>query len=469
MEEYEEVILDQAFETPKREIQRAVNFYASLHLLDMSAADIKSNPDLAMDLWTTEHFEGVYKGVPLEIEFAVEGDKLFWLGATNIGGPFGRHEHFVGYIQIDQVKVSAEKPVDVRIVSGWEPFAEFFRGMAEHLTRNLDAIGNGDGWYPGYPNMPETVDDFNDFEVILPTSTFSEIAPTSIEGAKKKAGGDVTPESATDSASRISRQPDPQIDAAKIMGRFTIANGVIIGVFGVIAVIVLFLLPRLLPSINSASLPTPSQTVLPTITPAPTATATPTPIYTVVGLREEDWNLGPVANIGESSFLDGKINVTVFANPGLELFQAPLLIDGRKFSDFEAAVTVQIISDAGCSGRYGFAFRFKDDENLYSAFVEAAGQDQAGIRRKRNDEWTWLGNELGSPIPGNTFERYNPHDLRLKATGRQFDFYVDGDEIAQLEDMSLDEGQFGLIALTLKQADCPFAVRFSEFSLEVFK
>ena len=73
-------------------------------------------------------------GIEISVNFVWEGNRQIWLGVTHVGdSPFNRREHYLGYIELEQVMVNSDKPVDARIVCGWPPLQQFFQGMSEFL------------------------------------------------------------------------------------------------------------------------------------------------------------------------------------------------------------------------------------------------------------------------------------------------------------------------------------------------
>jgi len=137
---YEEEILHARFEATAKEVQRAINYFCAINLTGIPESILSPDDEHMPEMEKAIRWSGVYEGIAIELQFPRHGAKQHWIGATFAGsGPFARHEHNVGYIEINPIKVTAETPVDVRIMSGWKPFSVFFADMAEHLNKVFGA------------------------------------------------------------------------------------------------------------------------------------------------------------------------------------------------------------------------------------------------------------------------------------------------------------------------------------------
>jgi len=133
---YEERVLDQRFDASRRDIQKDINYYCAEHLDGKSRTILDISPNFISDMEYVVERKGEYLGIYIEMKFVWEGSKQHWLGVTFVGdGPFRRREHYIGYIELDQVGINSDVPIDVRILCNSPLFYHFFRGMADYLLQ----------------------------------------------------------------------------------------------------------------------------------------------------------------------------------------------------------------------------------------------------------------------------------------------------------------------------------------------
>jgi len=137
--EFEVELLHKRFDATEDDVWRVINVYCSEFLDERPRSHFGYSDYEISDLRNTTKWVGDYAGIPLEITFPKDGDKLIWFGVTHVGsGRFSRHEHIVGYIEVRRLRISADTPVEVRIACGWRPFYLFFKGMADSLITHFE-------------------------------------------------------------------------------------------------------------------------------------------------------------------------------------------------------------------------------------------------------------------------------------------------------------------------------------------
>jgi hypothetical protein len=134
MMSFEIELLNERFDVPEDKIWHVISLYweATQHEPYLSPFGIDESN--IVDIRQITKWEGDYDGILLEIAFPKDGDRQIWFGVTHVGnGPFSRHEHVLGFIEVRRAMISSNLPVDVRIVCSWKPFYLFFSGLASAL------------------------------------------------------------------------------------------------------------------------------------------------------------------------------------------------------------------------------------------------------------------------------------------------------------------------------------------------
>ena len=138
---YEIEILSDRLDASSLEVWEAISYYVSIHLSEGHGTELTPHNYDHGDLRKTSLLATVYNGVYLEINFALEGSRQIWLGSTFAGdGPFARHEHVFGFIEVANVHLGSDEPVDVRIVCSWPPLYQFFLGLGRHLDKYFQSV-----------------------------------------------------------------------------------------------------------------------------------------------------------------------------------------------------------------------------------------------------------------------------------------------------------------------------------------
>lgn len=130
------VLLNAEFDATSLEIQAVIDYYCTVRLMGKSPEVLEFSPDMIRKMDTLLDWEGPFMSLGyITIDFKWEGHKQIWLGATQLGdGPLGRHEHYIGYIGLDKVKLNSDHPINVTVVCNWEPFVPFFQGLSTLLN-----------------------------------------------------------------------------------------------------------------------------------------------------------------------------------------------------------------------------------------------------------------------------------------------------------------------------------------------
>ncbi|MCL4298894.1 MAG: serine/threonine protein kinase [Anaerolineae bacterium] len=210
---------------------------------------------------------------------------------------------------------------------------------------------------------------------------------------------------------------------------------------------------------------TPTPTDIPTATeeaPIPTpptaeiSASTPVPIVDIPGLdgeilfeddfssNQNDWPTGPQEDeygVTNTEFVDGRYRMTQEAKQGVFVWNnlADTEYDNFIFSVEATPVEKKVASNFA----YGLTLRENvDDANLYAFEVNSDGYYMVSVLY--NGEWETLVEWAESPV----INREGTNQLTVKAAGSSFTFYVNGIEVASLEDDTLSSGAIG-VALDL--------------------
>ncbi|NJN93756.1 MAG: protein kinase [Anaerolineales bacterium] len=193
---------------------------------------------------------------------------------------------------------------------------------------------------------------------------------------------------------------------------------------------------------------TPSQNNVPTLEPINLAD--------VPGLNEEilfeddfssnlnDWPTGEQKDeygVTNTEFADGAYRVTQEAEQGVFVWNNLTQVDYDNFVfSVEATPVEQQVADTFA---YGITFRENVDEGEYYAF-EIDTDGFFTVNARVNEEWNTLVEWTESPA----INRESTNQLTVKAVGPALTFYINGIEVAAVEDDSLETGAIG-VALDL--------------------
>lgn len=139
---FEVELLNERIDVSEDEVWTIISMYwvADRTSQNLSAFAINKNKATDIRRYTKSH-RVFFGGIDIDIVFINDAGKFIFFGEALIGGgPFARHEHILGYIEVRPVMISAVSPVDVRIVCCWEPFYVFFRGMADAIITAFNQI-----------------------------------------------------------------------------------------------------------------------------------------------------------------------------------------------------------------------------------------------------------------------------------------------------------------------------------------
>lgn len=210
--------------------------------------------------------------------------------------------------------------------------------------------------------------------------------------------------------------------------------------------------------------PTPTENNLPALEPINLAD--------VPGLNEEvlfeddfssnlnDWPTGDQKDeygVTNTEFVDGAYRMTQEAKQGVFVWNNLTQVDYDNFVfSVEATPVEQQVADTFA---YGITFRENVDDAEYYAFeVDTDGYFTVNVRT--NEEWETLVEWTESPA----INRQSSNQLTVKAVGPAFTFYINGHEVAAIEDDTLDTGAIG-VALDLYDKGDKVTVDFDNLAI----
>lgn len=190
--------------------------------------------------------------------------------------------------------------------------------------------------------------------------------------------------------------------------------------------------------------PTPTKNNLPTLEPINLAD--------IPGLNEQilleddfssnanDWPTGEQSDeygITNTEFVDGRYRMTQEAKQGVFVWNDLTQIDYDNFVfSVEATPVEQQVADTFA---YGITFRENVDDAEYYAF-EISADGSFTVNLRHNEEWKTLVDWTESAA----INRGSTNQLAVKAVGPSLTFYINGHEVAAVEDDTLDTGAIGV-------------------------
>ncbi len=130
----------------------------------------------------------------------------------------------------------------------------------------------------------------------------------------------------------------------------------------------------------------------------------------------------------------------------------------RSVSDFEVEVEAKL-EEAGEDSSYGLLFRFQDTQNFYRFDISTDGYFL--LSKYLDGQWTTLVDWTAAP----QIQLAEANILRVSAFGPEITAHINGEQVAQVSDESLTEGNFGFFAGTFND---PYAwVSFDNLNLKV--
>lgn len=205
--------------------------------------------------------------------------------------------------------------------------------------------------------------------------------------------------------------------------------------------------------------PTPTATptatdeaILPTPPTEEISPSTRVPIVDIPGLDGEilfeddfssnknDWPTGPQEDeygVTNTDFVSGRYRMTQEAKQGVFVWNN---LTDKDYDNFIFSVETTVVEKKVVSTfAYGITLRENvDDADLYVFEIDTDGNYSVSVRH--NEEWNTLVEWTESPA----INREGTNQLTVKAAGSAFTFYVNGIEIATLEDDTLTSGVIGL-------------------------
>jgi serine/threonine protein kinase len=213
--------------------------------------------------------------------------------------------------------------------------------------------------------------------------------------------------------------------------------------------------------IEKTSTPTATPTateeaLVPTPPTAEISPFTPVPIVDIPGLdgeilfeddfssNQNDWSTGPQEDeygVTNTEFVNGRYRMTQEAKQGVFVWNN---LADTEFDNFIFSVEATPV-EKKVAGNFAYGLTLRenvDDAHLYAFEVNSDGTYMVSLLY--NNEWETLVDWAESPA----INREGTNQLTVKAAGPSFTFYVNGVEVATLEDDTLSSGAIG-VALDL--------------------
>ena len=171
-----------------------------------------------------------------------------------------------------------------------------------------------------------------------------------------------------------------------------------------------------------------------------------------------DWPEGddtdPLAVINWA-ITDGKFRWKATANDSFVWWVYPTM---DPVTDFSLSVQMQQMSGAA-DGEGGLIYRVQDPPGLYYTY-ELNGQGQYAVYARLEDGWHTLIDWTDS----DAIQKDAPNQLTVIATGGHFDYFINQQNVASLDDANLTSGVAGLL-IGLSQAEDQGSWEFDDFKL----
>jgi hypothetical protein len=229
-----------------------------------------------------------------------------------------------------------------------------------------------------------------------------------------------------------------------------------------------FLAPTPTPTATSTPTPTetPTRTSTPTVTQTFTPSRTPTQSYLdwpvvlsdsfddnsnkwYVGKENDDYLKGTV------SITDGQYLVDITAVKGVFWSLPPTV---RNLSNFY--LTVEVENKTGpANANYGLAFRINSSDKYY--FAIAAETQSYSFTVFSNGEWTTLVDWTSA----SQINTSGSNQIGVLAKGTSFSFFINGEQVDQIDDNTLKTGKVG-VGLSLAKAGDKMELTFDNFEVQ---
>jgi len=154
-------------------------------------------------------------------------------------------------------------------------------------------------------------------------------------------------------------------------------------------------------------------------------------------LRGTDLPNGGIADYENGKFriLVNESNFDYWSNPNLAFKDARIEVDAVKQAGPEV-------------NRFGLICRYKDEKNFYVFIVSSDGY--FGVGKVRDDHLSLIG--MNEMLPSNAILAGSGlNHLRADCVGDQLTFYVNGRQVAQVNDSDFSSGDVGILAGTFDQ------------------
>lgn len=162
--------------------------------------------------------------------------------------------------------------------------------------------------------------------------------------------------------------------------------------------------------------------------------------------EEGSWQLSSDA-AAEVAIAEGQLQIHIL-QPG----QIAWATTGRTFSDFHLRVEATQLAGP-VDNEYGILVRLEDDTHFYAFSI--SGDGYARVAHYAAGVWTVLGSDWTPQAAVHQGAATNV--LEVEARGTQFTFWVNGEQVAQITDETLPDGDVGLYAGAFDEAGVQIA------------